>query len=131
MKNEPGLTPSRVLHEVIERATTREDYWLIPTSEVSLTNTVYDEIVDEGELPLRLTAMSPCFRSEAGAAGKDTRGMIRQHQFYKVELVSIVAEDKSMEELERMVGCAETVLKKLDLAYRTMTLCSGDMGFSA
>ncbi|MEZ0259432.1 MAG: serine--tRNA ligase [Alphaproteobacteria bacterium] len=131
VKAEPGLTPSRVLHEVIERAATREDYWLIPTSEVSLTNTVYDEIVDEGELPLRLTAMSPCFRSEAGAAGKDTRGMIRQHQFYKVELVSIVAEDKSMDELERMVGCAETVLKKLDLAYRTMTLCTGDMGFSA
>mgnify|MGYP000875607400 CR=1 FL=1 len=106
-------------------------HWLIPTSEVSLTNTVLDSILDAGDLPLRLTALTPCFRSEAGAAGKDTRGMIRQHQFYKVELVSITAEDKSMEELERMTACAETVLKKLGLAYRTMALCAGDMGFSA
>lgn len=105
--------------------------WMIPTSEVSLTNTVLDTILNTDELPLRLTAMTPCFRSEAGAAGKDTRGMIRQHQFYKVELVSITAEDKSMEELERMVGCAENILRKLDLAYRTVTLCTGDMGFSA
>ena len=131
VKAEPGLKPSRILHEVIERASTREDYWLIPTAEVSLTNTVADAILNADELPLRLTAMSPCFRSEAGAAGKDTRGMIRQHQFYKVELVSIVAEDRSMEELERMTGCAENILKKLDLAFRTMTLCTGDMGFSA
>ncbi|TAL40004.1 MAG: serine--tRNA ligase, partial [Alphaproteobacteria bacterium] len=105
--------------------------WMIPTSEVSLTNTVLNSILNTDELPLRLTAMTPCFRSEAGAAGKDTRGMIRQHQFYKVELVSITAEDKSMEELDRMVGCAEAVLKKLDLAFRTITLCTGDMGFSA
>ena len=104
---------------------------MIPTSEVSLTNTVLDTILNTDELPLRLTALTPCFRSEAGAAGKDTRGMIRQHQFYKVELVSITEEDKSMEELERMVGCAETILKKLDLPFRTITLCAGDMGFSA
>jgi len=106
-------------------------HWLIPTSEVSLTNTVLHSILDAGDLPLRLTALTPCFRSEAGAAGKDTRGMIRQHQFYKVELVSITAEDKSMEELERMTQCAETILQKLGLAYRTMALCTGDMGFSA
>lgn len=110
---------------------TSSGHWLVPTSEVSLTNTVLDTIVDAADLPLRLTALTPCFRSEAGAAGKDTRGMIRQHQFYKVELVSITAEDKSMEELERMTNCAETILKKLDLAYRTMALCTGDMGFSA
>src|SRR5262249_17873888 len=99
---------------------TNTGLWMIPTSEVSLTNTVLQSIVNTDELPLRLTALTPCFRSEAGAAGKDTRGMIRQHQFYKVELVSITAEDKSMEELERMVGCAETILKKLDLAFRTV-----------
>lgn len=105
--------------------------YLVPTSEVSLTNTVMDSILDINDLPLRMTAMTPCFRSEAGAAGKDTRGMIRQHQFYKVELVSITAENKSMEELDRMVNCAESILKKLDLAYRTVALCTGDMGFSA
>jgi seryl-tRNA synthetase len=105
--------------------------FLIPTSEVSLTNTVLDSILDVGDLPLRLTALTPCFRSEAGAAGKDTRGMIRQHQFYKVELVSITAEDQSMAELDRMTQCAETILQKLGLAYRTMALCTGDMGFSA
>ncbi|MEZ0224689.1 MAG: serine--tRNA ligase [Alphaproteobacteria bacterium] len=110
---------------------TNTGLWMIPTSEVSLTNTVLNSILNTDELPLRLTALTPCFRSEAGAAGKDTRGMIRQHQFYKVELVSITAEDKSMEELDRMVNCAETVLKKLDLAYRTVALCTGDMGFSA
>ncbi len=110
---------------------TNTGHWMIPTSEVSLTNTVLDTILDTNDLPLRLTALTPCFRSEAGAAGKDTRGMIRQHQFYKVELVSITEEDKSMEELERMVGCAETILKKLDLPFRTLALCTGDMGFSA
>lgn len=110
---------------------TNTGHWLVPTSEVSLTNTVLDSIVDAADLPLRLTSLTPCFRSEAGAAGKDTRGMIRQHQFYKVELVSITAEDKSMEELERMTNCAETILKRLDLAFRTITLCSGDMGFGA
>lgn len=106
-------------------------HWLIPTSEVSLTNTVLDTIVDAADLPLRLTSLTPCFRSEAGAAGKDTKGMIRQHQFYKVELVSITAEDKSVEEHERMTACAENILKKLDLAYRTVALCTGDMGFGA
>ncbi|HRI77761.1 MAG TPA: serine--tRNA ligase [Alphaproteobacteria bacterium] len=110
---------------------TSTGHWLIPTSEVSLTNTVLDTILDAADLPLRLTSLTPCFRSEAGAAGKDTRGMIRQHQFYKVELVSITAEDKSMDELERMTNCAETILKKLGLAFRTMALCTGDMGFSA
>jgi seryl-tRNA synthetase len=110
---------------------TNTGHWLVPTSEVSLTNTVLDSILDAADLPLRLTALTPCFRSEAGAAGKDTRGMIRQHQFYKVELVSITSEDKSMEELDRMTGCAETILTKLGLAFRTMTLCTGDMGFSA
>ena len=105
--------------------------WLIPTAEVSLTNLVADEIVDEAALPLRFTAWTPCFRSEAGAAGKDTRGMIRQHQFYKVELVSIAHPDRSVEEHERMTACAETILKRLGLAYRTMLLCTGDMGFAS
>lgn len=110
---------------------TNNGLWMIPTSEVSLTNTVLGDILEADALPLRLTALTPCFRSEAGAAGKDTRGMIRQHQFYKVELVSITEDDTSMEELERMVGCAENILKKLDLPFRTITLCTGDMGFSA
>lgn len=110
---------------------TNTGHWLIPTSEVSLTNTVLDTIIDAADLPLRLTSLTPCFRSEAGAAGRDTRGMIRQHQFYKVEMVSITSEDKSMDELERMTDCAENILKKLGLAYRTMALCTGDMGFSA
>ena len=105
--------------------------WLIPTAEVSLTNFVREQIVDEAELPLRLTAHTPCFRSEAGAAGKDTRGMIRQHQFSKVELVSITTPEQSAAEHERMTECAETVLKRLGLAYRTMLLCSGDMGFAS
>ncbi len=106
-------------------------YWLIPTAEVPLTNLVRESIVSEDELPLRLTACTPCFRAEAGAAGKDTRGMIRQHQFTKVELVSITAPDKSREEHERMLACAEAVLKKLDLHYRVVTLCTGDMGFAS
>ena len=110
---------------------TTDGRWLIPTAEVSLTNLVREEIVDEAELPLRLTALTPSFRSEAGASGRDTRGMIRQHQFYKVELVSIVPPEQSDEEHERMVGCAEAVLKRLDLPFRTMLLCAGDMGFSA
>ncbi len=105
--------------------------WLIPTAEVSLTNLVADEIVDGASLPLRFAAWTPCFRSEAGAAGRDTRGMIRQHQFPKVELVSIVAPDQSDAEHERMTRAAETVLEKLGLPYRRMLLCSGDMGFSA
>ncbi|HEY1310319.1 MAG TPA: serine--tRNA ligase [Pseudolabrys sp.] len=105
--------------------------WLIPTAEVPLTNLVRDSIVHEDTLPRRYTACTPCFRAEAGAAGKDTRGMIRQHQFTKVELVSIVTPDKSKEEHERMLACAEEVLKKLDLHYRVVTLCTGDMGFAA
>jgi seryl-tRNA synthetase len=105
--------------------------WLIPTAEVPLTNLVRESIVAEDELPMRLTACTPCFRAEAGAAGKDTRGMIRQHQFTKVELVSITTPDKSREEHERMLSCAEAVLKKLDLPYRVMTLCTGDMGFAS
>jgi len=104
---------------------------LIPTAEVPLTNLVRESIVSEDELPLRLTACTPCFRAEAGAAGKDTRGMIRQHQFTKVELVSITTPDKSRDEHERMLACAEAVLKKLDLHYRVVTLCTGDMGFAS
>ncbi len=105
--------------------------WLIPTSEVSLTNYVNDEILGEAELPLRFTAFTPCFRAEAGAAGKDTRGMIRMHQFSKVELVSITTPDQSEAEHERMTDAAQEILKKLDLAHRVVTLCTGDMGFSA
>jgi len=104
---------------------------LIPTAEVSLTNLVREAIVDEKELPMRLTALTPCFRAEAGAAGRDTRGMIRQHQFTKVELVSISTPETSRDEHERMLACAEEVLRQLDLHYRVMTLCAGDMGFSA
>jgi seryl-tRNA synthetase len=104
---------------------------LIPTAEVSLTNLVRESIVDEKELPKRLTALTPCFRAEAGAAGRDTRGMIRQHQFIKVELVSITTPETSRDEHERMLACAEEVLKRLGLHYRVMTLCAGDMGFSA
>ncbi|MCW5761400.1 MAG: serine--tRNA ligase, partial [Phenylobacterium sp.] len=110
---------------------TTDGRWLIPTAEVPLTSLVMDQIVAEEELPLRFTALTPCFRSEAGASGRDTRGMIRQHQFNKVELVSIVAPEKSEEEHERMVGCAEAVLKRLELPFRTMLLCTGDMGFGA
>lgn len=104
---------------------------LIPTAEVSLTNLARESILDEKELPMRLTALTPCFRAEAGAAGRDTRGMIRQHQFTKVELVSITTQETSKDELERMLSCAEQVLQKLDLHYRVMTLCAGDMGFAA
>jgi seryl-tRNA synthetase len=110
---------------------TTTGYWLIPTAEVSLTNTVREAITAEEELPLRLTALTPSFRSEAGASGRDTRGMIRQHQFYKVELVSITTPEQSNDEHERMTACAEAVLKKLDLPFRTMLLCAGDMGFGA
>ncbi len=110
---------------------TTDDRWLIPTSEVSLANLVAGRVVDEEALPLRYTALTPCFRAEAGASGRDTRGMIRQHQFEKVELVSITTPEQSAEEHERMVGCAEAVLKRLELPFRTMLLCAGDMGFSA
>ena len=110
---------------------TTRDHWLIPTAEVPLTNLVADSILDEAELPIRVTAHTACFRAEAGAAGKDTRGMLRQHQFYKVELVSIVHPDHSEAELERMTGCAEAVLQRLELPYRVVVLCSGDTGFAA
>jgi seryl-tRNA synthetase len=105
--------------------------YLISTSEVTLTNMVAERIVDGGELPMRLTAFTPCFRSEAGAAGKDTKGMIRNHQFEKVEMVSIVAPEESEAELERMTTCATGILEKLDLPYRVMALCSGDIGFGS
>jgi seryl-tRNA synthetase len=110
---------------------TTDDRWLIPTAEVPLTNMVAGKILDDSELPVRLTAHTACFRAEAGAAGKDTRGMLRQHQFYKVELVSIVRPEESETELERMTGCAEEILKRLGLAYRVVLLCSGDTGFGA
>lgn len=110
---------------------TTDNRWLIPTAEVSLTNAVRGKIVEEAHLPLRMTALTPCFRSEAGAAGKDTRGFIRQHQFEKVELVSIVAPEDSEAEHERMTGCAEGILQALGLPYRKMLLCAGDMGFGA
>ena len=110
---------------------TDDDYYLIPTAEVPLTNTTRETIVDEEKLPIRLTALTQCFRSEAGAAGRDTRGMIRQHQFSKVELVSITTEKDSESELERMTDCAEEVLKQLGLPFRRILLSTGDMGFSA
>lgn len=110
---------------------TTDGRWLIPTAEVSLTNLVHEQILDESALALRLTALTPCFRSEAGAAGRDTRGLIRQHQFEKVEMVSITTADQSDAEHERMTACAEAILDRLGLPYRRMLLCTGDMGFSA
>jgi seryl-tRNA synthetase len=110
---------------------TADGYWLIPTAEVPLTNMVAGEILDAGALPLRFTALTPCFRAEAGAAGKDTKGMLRQHQFQKVELVSIAHPDNSADEHERMTACAEEVLKRLGLPYRVVVLCTGDIGFAA
>ncbi len=110
---------------------TTNGYWLISTSEIALTNLVREQILEEGELPLRFTAYTPCFRSEAGSAGRDTRGMIRQHQFPKVELVGITTPDQSEAEHERMTACAEEVLKRLDLPYRVMALSTGDMGFAS
>ena len=105
--------------------------FLIPTAEVILTNIVKDKIIDLKDLPMRFVASTPCFRKEAGSYGKDTKGMIRQHQFYKVEMVSIVEQTKCLEELERMTNCATNILDLLELPYRKMILCSGDMGFSA
>ncbi len=130
--NDTGI--SRIIANAIklsEDESQRINRWLIPTAEVPLTNLVRESIVDEKELPMRLTALTPCFRAEAGAAGRDTRGMIRQHQFTKVELVSISTPEASKDEHERMLACAEEVLRQLDLHYRVMTLCAGDMGFSA
>ncbi|MFN4092102.1 MAG: serine--tRNA ligase [Brevundimonas sp.] len=126
-----GADPKKVLDDALEAADTAEQWWLIPTAEVSLTNLVREQITPEEELPLRLTALTPCFRAEAGSAGRDTRGLIRQHQFHKVELVSITTPEKSDEEHERMTTCAEAVLQRLGLAYRRMLLCKGDMGFGA
>lgn len=110
---------------------TSEGRWLIPTAEVPLTNMVREQVLGAGDLPLRFTALTPCFRSEAGSAGRDTRGMLRQHQFYKVELVSVTDEESSIAEHERMTAAAEEVLKRLGLSYRVVTLCAGDMGFGA
>ncbi len=124
-------TASTIMKAALDDPELNERLWLIPTAEVSLTNLVRDSIVDEKDLPLRLTANTPCFRQEAGAAGKDTRGMIRQHQFTKVELVSITTPEQSKDEHERMLSCAEAILQKLDLHYRVMTLCAGDMGFAS
>jgi seryl-tRNA synthetase len=125
---------SRIVANAIrisEAQSQRANRWLIPTAEVPLTNLVRESILDDNELPMRLTALTPCFRAEAGAAGRDTRGMIRQHQFTKVELVSITTPENSKDEHERMLACAEEALRQLDLHYRVMTLCAGDMGFSA
>ncbi|HKN30579.1 MAG TPA: serine--tRNA ligase [Roseiarcus sp.] len=113
------------------QSTLKVPYWLIPTAEVPMTNLVRDSIIDEKTLPLRFTAGTLCFRAEAGAAGKDTRGMIRQHQFQKVELVSITTPEQARDEHERMTACAEEVLKRLDLHFRTVVLCTGDMGFAS
>jgi len=110
---------------------TTADHYLIPTSEVSLTNIVRESILDAGELPKRMTAYTPCFRSEAGAAGRDTKGMIRQHQFSKVELVTICKPEESEAEHKNMLRCAEAVLQKLNLPYRVVELCTGDLGFGA
>jgi seryl-tRNA synthetase len=120
-----------LLSQLLDKAPTMEQLWLIPTAEVPLTNLVRESILDEKHLPLRYTACTPCFRAEAGAAGKDTRGMIRQHQFTKVELVSITTPKTSLAEHDRMLFCAEEVLKRLKLPYRVVTLCTGDMGFAA
>ncbi len=116
---------------LVQKIVEKERLWLIPTAEVPLTNLVRESILDERDLPLRVTACTPCFRQEAGAAGKDSRGMIRQHQFTKVELVSITTPEQGLPEHERMLSCAEEVLKRLGLAYRVVTLCTGDMGFAA
>jgi seryl-tRNA synthetase len=119
------------VHPELELASDPKRFWLIPTAEVPLTNIVRESILDEKQLPMRLTAGTACFRAEAGAAGRDTRGMIRQHQFQKVELVSITTPEQSLEEHERMTACAEEVLKRLGLHYRVVTLCTGDMGFAS
>ena len=120
-----------VQHRIRRDELRSQDLWLIPTAEVSLTNLVREQILDEDALPKRFTAWTPCFRSEAGAAGKDTRGMIRQHQFSKVELVSVTTPEQSLAEHERMTKCAETILERLGLPFRTIVLCTGDMGFAA
>jgi seryl-tRNA synthetase len=125
------LLTQQMAHTAVQGKIRERRLGLIPTAEVPLTNTVREKILEEAELPLRMTAWTPCFRAEAGAAGKDTRGMIRMHQFSKVELVSITAPELSNAEHERMTDCAQEVLKRLGLHHRVMTLCTGDMGFSA
>src|SRR5580692_4885894 len=129
--DDPSMQTLPRLQRFADGLASLDRHWLIPTAEVPLTNLVRESILDEKELPMRLTALTPCFRAEAGAAGRDTRGMIRQHQFIKVELVSITTPESSKDEHERMLACAEEVLRRLDLHYRVMTLCAGDMGFSA
>jgi seryl-tRNA synthetase len=129
--NSQAMTGTGQLPKFAEDLYRADDKWLIPTAEVPLTNLVADTIIDADTLPIRLTAHTPCFRSEAGSAGRDTRGMIRQHQFSKVELVSITSPQASAAEHERMTKCAETVLQKLELPYRVVRLCTGDTGFSA
>ncbi|MGQ3670864.1 serine--tRNA ligase [Xanthobacter sp. TB0136] len=131
-----GMDPKSALEKSnlaaqVRKAQLGNRLWLVPTAEVPLTNLVRESIIAEEELPLRLTALTQCFRAEAGSAGRDTRGMIRQHQFTKVEMVSITTPESSLDELERMLSCAEAVLKKLDLPFRVMTLCTGDMGFAS
>jgi seryl-tRNA synthetase len=126
-----GLPDGLKLDERTRQIMRGKDYWLIPTAEVPLTNLVRESILDESQLPLRFTAGTYCFRAEAGAAGRDTRGMIRQHQFFKVEMVSITTPEQSLDEHERMTGCAEKVLQLLELPYRKVTLCTGDMGFAS
>ena len=111
--------------------TAGESHWLIPTAEVPLTNLVREQIIDINALPMRFTSYTPCFRSEAGASGQDTRGILRQHQFTKVELVSITTPNQSEDELERMLTCAENILQDFNIPYRVVKLCTGDMGFSA
>ncbi|MDO9638787.1 MAG: serine--tRNA ligase [Pseudotabrizicola sp.] len=126
-----GAPLEDVVDDILERAPTKEGFWLIPTSEVTLTNTVAGDILDESALPIRMTAHTQCFRSEAGSAGKDTSGMLRQHQFEKVEMVTICTPDTHLAEQDRMRRCAEAILEKLNIPYRTVVLCTGDMGFGA
>jgi seryl-tRNA synthetase len=136
--NPPLLVNTDVMYGTAQLPKFRDDQfettdgrWLVPTAEVVLTNMVRESILENFEAPMRLTAMTPCFRKEAGSAGKDTRGMIRQHQFYKVEMVSITRPEDSWAEHDRMTACAENILKKLELPFRTIVLCSGDMGFGS
>ena len=131
LKSAPEKMHKGEINAYLDKAPTMEQFWLIPTAEVPLTNLVRESILEEKELPIRVTACTPCFRAEAGAAGKDTRGMIRQHQFTKVELVSITTPEASQAEHDRMLLCAEEVLKCLKLPYRVVTLCTGDMGFAS
>src|SRR5262249_17518070 len=128
---EPTLSQFGIAQVLLESEYLKDRHWLIPTAEVPLTNLVREQILDEDALPLRFTALTRCFRAEAGAAGKDTRGMLRQHQFDKVELVSITTPETSRDEHERMLSCAEEILRRLDLHYRVVTLCTGDMGFAS